>query len=316
LDERHSVVIFLFDEAQSLGLSGPADVFSCANELTSASFRYDVRTASHDGAAVRTSSGLTVMADCGVAGIGDVGTLIVPNADGIPALEAETTRALGALADRARRIASVGTGAFLIAEAGVLDGRRVTTDWGLSDELASRFPDITVDARDTVVKDGHVTTAGGAASAIEMVLSLVEEDHGRDVAQQTAQFLVTHLRKPGGQAQFADLQVREARSLALRQLQRQVHADPGADWTLRSLSLRAGLSERHLSRQFRTEIGMTAREYVERTRVAAASRLLIETLQSAELIARETGFGTEATMRKSFLRVLQVAPLEYRRRFS
>ncbi|MCI0383786.1 GlxA family transcriptional regulator [Streptomyces sp. CNQ085] len=167
-----------------------------------------------------------------------------------------------------------------------------------------------------MVKDDHVTTAGGGISAIEMALSLLEEDLGRDVAQQTAQFLVTYLRKPGGQAQFADAQVREARSLALRQLQRQVQADPGADWTLRSLSLHAGLSERHLSRQFRAEIGMTARQYVERARVAVASRLLIETPQSAELIAREIGFGTEATMRKSFLRVLQVAPLEYRRRFS
>ncbi|MEU5093290.1 helix-turn-helix domain-containing protein [Streptomyces sp. NPDC020996] len=316
MNERRSVVIFLFDEVQSLGFSGPADVFSCSNEMTSASLRYDVRTASHDGAAVRTSSGLTVMPDCGVAGIGDVGTLIVPNADGIPALEAEAARALGALADRAQRIASVGTGAFLIAEAGVLDGRRATMDWAFSDELARCFPDITVDSRDTVVKDGHVTTAGGGISAIEMALSLVDEDLGRDTAQQIAQFLVTHLRKPGGQAPFTDVQVREARSLALRQPQRQVQADPGADWTLRSLSLHAGLSERHLSRQFRAEIGMTARQYVERARVALASRLLIETPQSAELIARKTGFGTEATMRKSFLRVLRVAPLEYRRRFS
>ncbi|KUM73943.1 GlxA family transcriptional regulator [Streptomyces griseorubiginosus] len=316
MDERRSVVIFLFDEVQSLGLSGPADVFSCANEVTSASLRYDVRTASHDGAAVRTSSGLTVIPDCGVADISDVGTLIVPNADAIPALEAEAARAFGALAGRAQRIASVGTGAFLIAETGVLDGRRATTNWALSDELARRFPDITVDSRDTVVKDGHVTTAGGGTSAIEMALTLVEEDLGRDVAQQIAQFLVIHLRKPGGQAQFADAQLHEARGLALRQLQRQVQADPGADWTLRSMSLRAGLSERHLSRQFRAEIGMTARQYVERARVAVASRQLIETRQSAELIAREAGFGTEATMRKSFLRVLQVAPLEYRRRFS
>lgn len=104
--------------------------------MTSASFRYDVRTTSHDGAAVRTSSGLTVIPDCGVVDIGDIGTLIVPNADGIPALEAGAARALGALAHGARRIVSVGTGAFLIAEAGVLNGRSITTDWALSDELA------------------------------------------------------------------------------------------------------------------------------------------------------------------------------------
>jgi transcriptional regulator GlxA family with amidase domain len=314
--QRHSVVIFLFEGVQSLGFSGPADVFSYANETTSTGFQYELRTVSPDDTAVRTSSGLTVMPDCGVADVGDAATLIVPGADGIPASEEETVQALGDMAGRAQRIVSVGTGAFLAAEAGLLGGRTATTDCAFSHELARRFPDVTVDCRDTVLKDGDVTTAGGGAAAIDMALSLVEEDFGRDVARRTAQLLVTHLSTPGGQAQFAEMPVREAWSPALRRLQQQVRGDPAADWTLRALSLHAGLSERHLSRLFRAEVGMTAREYVERARVAVASRLLIKSTQSPELIARKSGFGTEATMRKSFLRVLQVAPLEYRRRFS
>lgn len=313
---RHSVLIFLFDGVQGLGLSGPADVFSCVNSAAPEGFQYDVRTASRDGTAVRTSSGLTVMPDCGLVDVVGADTLIVPDANGIPASEPETARALGEVADRTQRIATVGTGAFLIAEMGLLSGRKAATHWAFSDELARRFPDIAVDRRDTVVRDSHVTTAGGGASGIDMALSLVSEDFGREVAQRTARSLVAHLKKPGGQMQFTELTAREAKSSVLRRVQQHVLAHPEADWSLRSLSRHAGLSERQVSRLFRTEVGMTAREYVERVRVAVASRMLIEGSESPEVIARGTGFGTETTMRKSFLRVLQVPPVEYRSRFS
>ncbi|WP_185124224.1 GlxA family transcriptional regulator [Streptomyces sp. TLI_185] len=310
---HHAVLIFLFEGVQSLSFSAVADVLSAANSLAGDRFRYDVRTISRDGAAVRTSSGLTVLPDCGLAGSSEADTLLVPDAHAIPVSDAESVRTL---ADRARRIASVGTGAFLLAEAGLLSGRRVTTHWEFSDELGRRFPDVTVDPRDTVLKDGHVTTAGGAASGLDLALSLVTEDLGRDIAQRVAQGLVTHLRKPGGQTQFAQLSVPEARSPALRQAQQQVLAHPSGEWTLRTLAQLAGLSERHISRRFRTEIGMTVREFVEQVRVTVAARLLIEGPQSPEVIARETGFGTAATMHKSFLRVVHVPPLEYRARFS
>ncbi|MFI2369947.1 GlxA family transcriptional regulator [Streptomyces sp. NPDC018833] len=314
--QRHSVLIFLIEGVQGLGFSGPADVFSCVNAAVSEGFRYDVRTASRDGAPVRTASGLTVIPDCDLADVIGTDTLIMPDVDGIPTSEPEVLRALEDVADRAQRIAAVGTGAFLIAEMGLLSGRKAATHWEFSDELARRFPDVTVDCRDTVMKDGHVTTAGGGASGLDMALSLVEEDLGRGVAQRTARLLLTHLRTPGGQAQFIEPRAREAQSPALRRVQQQVLTNPGADWSLRSLSHHASLSERHVSRLFRTEVGMTAREYVERARVAVASHMLIEGTESPRVIACETGFGTETTMRKSFLHVLQVSPVDYRSRFS
>lgn len=275
-----------------------------------------MRTVSADGAAVRTSSGLQVVPDGCIADVDDIGTLIVPGMDGIPKTEPETVRALGRLAGRAQRVAAVCTGAFLLAPTGLLDGREAVTHWQFTEEFSDRFPRITLRPPNSVVTDGHLTTSGGAASGLDLALSLVEEDLGRDVARRTARLLVTYLRTPGGQAQFAALRIREARNPALREVQLQVFATPGEDWSLRALARRAGLSDRHVTRLFRTQVGMTAREYVERVRVTVAARMLIESHQRPDVIARESGFGTEATMRRSFLRLLQVPPTEYRNRFS
>ncbi|WP_371244699.1 GlxA family transcriptional regulator [Streptomyces pimonensis] len=195
--QRHSVLIFLSEGAKSLGFSGSADVFTCVNATAPEGFQHHMRTATCDGATVRTSSGLVVMPDRGVADADEAGTLMVPDTNGIPESAPEAYRALHDVADRAQRIASVGTGTFLIAGTGLLSGRRAATHWEYSDELARRFPDITVDCRDKVVKDGRIPTAGGGAPGIDMALSLAEEDLGRDVAQRTARLLVTHRRKPG-----------------------------------------------------------------------------------------------------------------------
>ncbi|MEE1798978.1 DJ-1/PfpI family protein [Streptomyces sp. JV176] len=313
------VLVLVFEGVDGLGVSAVADVLSGANARAPQGFRYDVRTVSPDGAAVRTSSGLRMLPDHGpggVTGVDTVDTLVVPGADGIPATGPETVRALLRAADGARRVASVGTGAFLLAEAGLLHGRTAATHWAFAEELAHRFPDITVDPRHTVVKDDRVTTAGGGGSALDLALSLVREDLGHEVARRTAASLATSPRTPGGQAQFAEPRVREARNPALRAVQRQVLDDPGGDWSLPSFARRAGLSERQISRLFRAQAGMTAREYVERVRVSFASRRLLETARSPEAVARESGFGTEAAMRGSFLRVLQVSPVEFRNRFS
>ncbi|MFI9175849.1 GlxA family transcriptional regulator [Streptomyces lincolnensis] len=321
--EPHLVLILLFDGVQSLGLSGSADVFAAAGEVSSGTSRYEVRTASLNGGTVRASGGLTVRPDHGTMGVatagkvGNVGTLIVPGAGGIPDLDRAIVEAVGYLARRARRVASVGTGAFLLADAGLLDGRRAATHWEFADELARRFPAITVDARETVVRDGRVTTSGGgAASGLDLALALVEDDLGDETAQQVARALVTYHRMPGGQLQFAEPLGPDARSPALRAVQRRILADLSGDLSIRSLSRQAGLSERHFTRLFRAQVGMSAREYIEGARVVAASRLLTETSRSLGSIARETGFGTQATMLRSFRRVLRVSPLGYRERFS
>ncbi|MEU2990439.1 GlxA family transcriptional regulator [Streptomyces griseoincarnatus] len=310
------VLIPLFDGVQSVTFSGPADVFSAANEATEAdpaggkAFGYEVLTASRGGAAVRTSSGLRVVPDAAFEDVTDAGTVVVPGAEGVPVLDEETVAAISVLAGRAGRAASVYTGAFLLAATGLLHGRRAATHWQFAEELQRRHPAVEVDARVTVVRDGPVTTAGGIASGVDLALDLVEQDLGREAAHAVARNLVTHVRRPGGQAQFAELHLREARTASLREVQRMVLAHPQADLTLRSLSRRAGLSERHLSRLFREQTGMSARVYVERARVAVASRLLTETLRSIETVAEETGFGTVATMGHAFHRVLGISPLD------
>lgn len=318
--EPHLVLIVLYDGVQSLGFSGPADVFAAADEVSSGSCRYEVRTASLNGGPVRASGGLTVRPDHGtmdVATAGKVGTLIVPGADGFPVRDRAIVETVGSLALRARRVASVGTGAFLLADAGLLDGRRAATHWEFADELARRFPAVTVDARDTVVRDGRFTTSGGgAASGLDLALTLVEDDLGDEAAQQIARALVTYHRRPGGQLQFTEPHGPDAHSPALRAVQRRILADLNGDLSIRSLSRQAGLSERHFTRLFRAQVGMSAREYIERARVVAASRLLTETSRSLGAVACETGFGTQATMLRAFRRVLRVSPLDYRERFS
>ncbi|WP_318036794.1 GlxA family transcriptional regulator [Streptomyces caniscabiei] len=314
--QPHLVLILLFDGVQSLGFSGPADVFATVGGMSRGTCRYEVRTASSDGGPVHASGGLTVQPDHGTVDVDRVDTLIVAGTDGIPAVDRATVDAVGSLARRAQRVASVSTGAFLLADAGLLDGRRAATHWEFADELARRHPAVEADARNTVVRDGRITTSGGAASGLELALALVEDDLGRDIAQQVARFLVTYRHGPGGQLQFVDPLGPDAHSPALREVQRLILDDPGGDLSIRSLSYRAGVSERHFTRLFRAQVGMSAREYVERARVAAASRLLTETPRSPESIARETGFGTQATMLRSFHRILRISPLDYRERYS
>jgi transcriptional regulator GlxA family with amidase domain len=310
---RHLVVIPLFDGVRSLTFAGPADVLAAASDRD---FPYEVLTASHDGGPVRSSSGLVFVPDTSLAAVSDVGTVILPGADGVPRVGAETADAVAALVARAGRAASVCTGAFLLAGTGLLDGRTAATHWRYAAELALRHPEVQVDARDTVVRDGPFTTAGGVASGIELGLALVAEDLGRETAQRVARHLVTYVSRPGGQAQFAEVRARQASDPALRDVQRLVLGNPAADLTVRALSRHAGLSERHLSRLFRAQVGMSVKEYVEQVRVAFASRLLTETADSPEAIARQAGFGTEATLRHAFLRVLRISPLEYRERFT
>ncbi|WP_413753354.1 DJ-1/PfpI family protein [Streptomyces sp. R-74717] len=311
--QRHVVVIPLFDGVRSLTFSGPADVLAGASRED---FRYDVLTASHGGVPVRSSNGLVFLPDTSLADVADVDTVILPGADGIPLVGPEAAAAINGLVTRARRLVSVCTGAFLLAGTGLLDGRTVATHWQYADELARRHPEVKADARDFVLRDGPVTTAGGVASGIELGLALVEQDLGRETAQRLARHLVTYLSRPGGQAQFAELRAREARSPALREVQRLVLDFPEGDLTLRTLSQHAGLSERRLSQLFREQVGMSVKEFVEQVRVAFASRLLTETADSQEAIARQAGFGTEATLRHAFLRVLRVSPREYRERFT
>jgi transcriptional regulator GlxA family with amidase domain len=209
------------------------------------------------------------------------------------------------------------SGAFLLAEAGLLDGRRATTHWSVCHTLADRYPAVTVEAEPIYVRDGDVWTSAGVTAGMDLALALVEEDHGRDVALEIARRFVLFLRRPGTQAQFsAQLAAQWAERDVLREIQSHVAEHPDDDLSVEALAARAGMSVRNFARSFRAEVGTTPARYVEGVRIEAARRRLEESDEGVESVAASCGFGTAETMRRSFIRALRVPPAEYRRRFS
>ncbi|MFF3736415.1 GlxA family transcriptional regulator [Streptomyces sp. NPDC002566] len=311
---QRTVLVVLFDGVQSLDVSGPVEVFAGAENHTPGSYR--IRTASLDGAPVRTSSGLTLVPDGILAEAPDPHTLVVPGGQGTRRPDPPLVDWLRAHGPRARRLVSVCTGAALLAAAGLLDGRRATTHWAHSDRLARRHPAVEVDPEPIYVRDGDVYTSAGVTSGIDLALALVEEDLGRDVALTVARHLVVFLRRPGNQAQFsAQLAAQTATREPLREVQHWITEHPADDLSIESLAARAGLSPRHFARAFRAETGETPGRHVERVRLEHARRLLEDTADGVERISRASGYGTPEAMRRAFLKTLGVPPAEYRRRF-
>jgi transcriptional regulator GlxA family with amidase domain len=219
-------------------------------------------------------------------------------------------------ARRARRVASVCTGAFLLAATGLLDGRRAVTHWSFCAELARRYPLIKVEPDPIFVADGPVWTSAGVTAGIDLALALVEQDLGRDIAFAVARYLVVFLKRPGGQAQFSaalSLQAGEDRFGALHDW---VGTHLTADLSLQELAGHAGMSERSFSRHYLEATGRTPARAIEAIRVEAARRLLSESRLPVKRIAQRCGFGSEETMRRSFQRLLAVPPHDYRARFA
>jgi transcriptional regulator GlxA family with amidase domain len=214
-------------------------------------------------------------------------------------------------------VTSVCTGAFLLAEAGVLDGRRATTHWSACATLADRYPEIAVESDPIYVRDGKVYTSAGVTAGMDLALGLIEEDHGAQVALRTARALVLFVRRPGGQSQFsAQLTAAPARREPLRDVQAHIAEHPAADLSVPALAARAYMSERNFARAFRAETGMTPAAYVEAARVERARRELETTDLPVQAVAAQCGFGTVETMRRAFARRLGVNPAAYRARFA
>jgi transcriptional regulator GlxA family with amidase domain len=213
-------------------------------------------------------------------------------------------------------VASVCSGAFLLAEAGVLAGRRATTHWESCDALARRHPDVEVDPDPIFVRDGNVLTSAGVTAGMDLALALVEDDHGPERALAVARQLVMYVRRPGGQSQFsAALRAQRAERRPLRELQAWVADHLDADLSVEALARRAAMSPRNFARAFAAEAGVTPARYVEEVRVEAARRLLEGTGRPVDGIAAACGFGSAETMRRAFLRTVHVPPSEYRKRF-
>ncbi|MFJ3927119.1 GlxA family transcriptional regulator [Streptomyces sp. NPDC090022] len=315
----HNVLVVLYDGVQSLDVTGPVEVFNGAGQLAGAAEpAYRIRTAAPGGAPVRTSSGLTLVPDGALEACapGAGTTLIVPGgsyrADAAPRV-VDWLRTYGG---RAERLVSVCTGSLLLAEAGLLDGRRATTHWRACDQLARDHPGVRVEAEPIYVRDGPVSTSAGVTAGIDLALALVQEDHGREIALTVARYLVVFLHRPGNQAQFsAQLEAQTARRDPLREVQQWITEHPESDLTVESLAARARLSPRHFARAFQAETGVTPGRYVERVRVEHARRLLEAGGDGVAQISRACGYGTPEALRRAFVRTLGQSPTEYRRRF-
>lgn len=318
---RREVVLVMFEGMQLLDVVGPAEVFDAANRaLGGRAPHYRVLVSSPDGRPVRSAAGLRIGTDAALAHVRARGLDTVIAGGGMNIHEATADRRLidgvRRLAEGARRTCSVCTGAFVLAEAGLLDGHRATTHWAFCAGLARRHPRVTVEADRIFVRDGAATTAAGASAGIDLALALVQEDHGVELARTVARWLVVFLQRPGGQSQFSErLSLPSASSAHLRALLDAIVADPAADHGQRELARRASLSERHLRRVFLEQTHTTPARFVERVRVEAARSMLEGGGETVEAVSSRAGFGSPETMRRAFIRVLGIGPAEYRERF-
>jgi transcriptional regulator GlxA family with amidase domain len=307
---------------QLLDLAGPAEVLRAAN-LLGATPRYRNEVVTPDGLPARSDSAVTLTPDASVDDVvadGEpIDVLVVVGGLGVDtALGDEHLRgALRRLAARARRTTSVCTGALLLADAGLLDGRRAATHWASVQHLARLAPTATVEEDPIYVRDGELWTSAGVTAGIDLALALVEDDHGAELAHAVAAWLVVFARRPGGQSQFsAQLELRPARREQLRDLQRWLPEHLGEDLAVPALARRAGMSERTFARAFKDETGSTPAAYVERLRLEAARRLLETTDLTVAAVAAEVGLGGPERLHRAVRRHLGTTPDRYRQHFA
>ena len=307
------VGIVVFDGVTMLDASGPAEALHLAGRSGGS---YAVDFLSPHGGTVATSSGMAIADTIPARAAGAVDTLVVAGAEHLagPAVDPDLLTAVEALAGPARRVASVCTGAFVLAELGLLDGRRATTHWRHASALARRYPAIDVDPDVIQLRDGRFLTSAGITAGIDLSLAIIEDDLGAEAARGTARELVVFLQRPGGQSQFAAAPMPASPDPVLRPVIEAVRADPAGDHTAPALAARAAVSPRHLSRLFDREIGMPPTRWVESVRLEQAQRLLLEGA-SVTRAAQRSGFGSDETLRRVFARHLRTTPSEYRDRF-
>jgi transcriptional regulator GlxA family with amidase domain len=314
------IVILAFPGVQPLDVIGPTEVFTGADRLSGGG-AYEVEVVAQTAEPITARTGAyglvpkTTTARCR----GPIDTLMVGGGFGVEkaADDAGLIRWIRSAARRSQRVCSVCTGSFLLAKAGLLEGRTVTTHWSGTAELAKRHPELTVDPNPIFVRDGDVWTSAGVTSGMDLSLALVEEGLGREVAAEVARWLVLFLQRPGGQAQFSShLAAQLAERRPLRELQSWIADNLESDLRVEMLAERAAMSPRNFARFFRREIGLTPASYVEELRVERARQLLEESADPIELISVRCGFGTPETMRRAFGRRVGVPPAEYRARFT
>lgn len=315
------VAMVAFDGIQILDVAGPIEVFSLASRLLFehghvAEPPYEVVLAARQAGPLRSSCGISLVAGCSLRELGPVDTLLVSGGNGVTAALADEALVawLAAEAPLARRYGSVCTGALLLARAGLLAGRRVTTHWAHTGELAELAPSARIEPDAIYVRDQRLWTSAGVTAGMDMALAMVEEDLGRRLALDVARQLVMYLKRPGGQSQYsaplaAQVMNEDARFQALVAW---IIEHPERELSVSMLAERTGMSPRHFSRCFHEETGLTPAKFVERVRFEAAQRCLAEGDQSLESVAARCGFGSTETLRRVFMRNAGMGPGAYR----
>ena len=312
------VTIFAPENVHLLEIASVRDAFFEANSRIEAGRQYRVRIVTERGEPESSASGMTYAPDAGVRDATDSSdTLIVAGPYGVPGPPSDEVAAwLRQQARQARRYGSTCTGAFLLAHLGLLNGRSATTHWQYAERFATEYPDIRVEADRIFIRDGPVFSSAGVTAAIDLTLSLIEEDYGRALALWVARRLVVFLKRPGGQSQFsAALTAQTEATSPIDEITLHVLENPRGDLSLETLADVARVSPRHLSRLFRVNTDMSPTAYVEMLRVDAARRMLEDLPSPIKAIAHAAGFGSTTTLRRAFQRRVGVSPLQYRLRF-
>ena len=316
-----------FENADLLDIAGPLTTFAAANHIIQSDcpgmpLPYDCEVLGRSAGPVQTSTGVPLVARRGYTCLRDgIDTLIVPG--GPRAVmkqvceDSGLIEAVRRLAPRVARLASVCTGTFVLAKAGLLEGRTAATHWRACQRLADEHPSIDVDRDSIFVKDGHFYSSAGKTAGIDLALAMIEEDLGRDWALAVSRYMVVHLKRPGGQSQFSvPLRAQVDDAVALKGLPLWIAENLHEDLSVPALAARVGMSLRNFIRVFQKEMGATPAKFVEAARIEAARRRLEESRLPLETLAKDLGFGTGERMRRTFQRQVGVNPEFYRERFS
>lgn len=310
-----------FEGAQLLDVTGPLQILAAVNDEQPGA--YEIVIAAREKGELKTSSGIRLIADASYVKppkdfLANIDTLMVAGGEGTEAAtrDRELIAAIRTTAPKARRVASVCSGAFLLAIAGLLKNKRATTHWNVAHLLARNFPDTKVDPDAIFIRDGKIWTSAGITAGMDLALALVREDFGDEMALKIARRHVMFLMRPGGQSQFSAHLAPEAYPQArLTSLLRWIPENISADLDIAALAARANMSERSFARIFKSETGETPAHYVERMRLDGARRLLAGSALPVASVASRSGFGSEERMRRVFQRHLKISPSDFRERF-
>ncbi|MFC9482263.1 GlxA family transcriptional regulator [Streptomyces griseus] len=318
------VVIVLFEGVDLLDVTGPPEVFSLARRETDDAAGYEVVLAAASLEPVTTGAGVRILPDLTFeqAAGRSIDTLIVPGSVEVDSerrvhalVDPELVERVRELAARTRRVTSVCVGAHLLAAAGLLDGKRATTHWSTARQLAADHPEIEVDADPICIREGDVWTGAGISACLDLSLALIADDLGETIALRVARQLVMYLKRQSGQSQFSVPLERISTTRRIEDLRHHILRNIGLQLTVVDLAAYAHVSDRHLTRIFKTELGMTPHAYIESVRVEKARNELESSDATLERIASVCGFGTTDTLVRAFRRRLNTTPTEYRRRF-